>query len=385
MSARKIVTPEVDNFTQNQKRAVAIATALALLFGAYFLSSYFVLIVVAAILAFLFLPLYKKLYPRLGSGGSATVTFFTALLLLLVPLIGIVALAVVEITGLVDNVSEWVSATDMSALGQEVINIVNNILASIPFIDFQLTATGLQDAITNLAYAVGNWFVSAATSFVSSLFSSITTSIIFIYVFISLLVNHEKLKRLFMRLNPLGPEVSEMYLHKAGAMVHGAVGGQFIIAIAQGFTGALSLYIVGFQEAFFFFAILFTLLSLIPLGSGIITIPFGIGMMLFGNFWGGLFVVLWHILGVTNIDNILRPILVPRVARLDPALMILTVFAGIAMFDFWGIFIGPVIMILIVSTIQVYLAVYKDVPMKVPEAKTKKPHFARVKKLFTRK
>ena len=67
---------------------------------------------------------------------------------------------------------------------------------------------------------------------------------------------------------------------------------------------------------------------------------------------------------VTNIDNFLRPILVPREARLDSALMLLSVFAGIAMFGAFGIVIGPVLMIVIVTTISVYLAVYKGVPIE---------------------
>jgi predicted PurR-regulated permease PerM len=98
-------------------------------------------------------------------------------------------------------------------------------------------------------------------------------------------------------------------------------------------------------------------------------------MMFFGHVVGGAFVVLFHILGVTNIDNVLRPILVPRQARLDPALMLLAVFAGIAMFGFWGIVIGPVLMILIVTTIDVYLAVYKGVELKQDDedGRDKKP------------
>ena len=104
-------------------------------------------------------------------------------------------------------------------------------------------------------------------------------------------------------------------------------------------------------------------MSIIPLGGGIVTIPFGIGMALFGNVIGGVFVVLWHLIVVTNIDNFLRPILAPREARLDPALMLLAVFSGIAMFGFWGVVIGPVLMIVIVTTISVYLAVYKGVPL----------------------
>ena len=102
---------------------------------------------------------------------------------------------------------------------------------------------------------------------------------------------------------------------------------------------------------------------MIPLGGGILSIPVGIGMMLFGNMFGGIFVIAFHLFVVTNIDNVLRPILVPRQARLDSALMLLAVFAGIAMWGFWGIVIGPVVMIVVVTTVSVYLAVYKGVPL----------------------
>ena len=152
-----------------------------------------------------------------------------------------------------------------------------------------------------------------------------------------------------------------------GAMVRGTVLGQFVIALAQGVSGAISIYIAGFHDGFFIFAILLSALSVIPLGGGIVSIPFGIGMALFGNIGGGLFVILFHILVVTNIDNVLRPILVPKAARLDSALMLLSVFSGIAMFGFLGLVIGPVLMIVVVTTISVYLAVYKGVPLSEPE------------------
>jgi predicted PurR-regulated permease PerM len=97
-------------------------------------------------------------------------------------------------------------------------------------------------------------------------------------------------------------------------------------------------------------------------------------MILFGNVFGGVFVIAFHLVVVTNVDNVLRPILVPREARLDSALMLLAVFAGIAMFGFWGIVIGPVLMIVVVTTISVYLAVYKGVPLdQFDDDEPKKP------------
>ncbi len=67
----------------------------------------------------------------------------------------------------------------------------------------------------------------------------------------------------------------------------------------------------------------------------------------------------------------MRPILVPRDARLNSALMLMAVFAGIAMFGPWGIVIGPVLMIVIVTTIDVYLAVYKGVCLEAPATRAR--------------
>ena len=65
-------------FTLTQKRALAVATVIAILFGAYFLRSYFILIVVAAVAAYLFTPLFNRLNKRFGTGLSATLTLLAA-------------------------------------------------------------------------------------------------------------------------------------------------------------------------------------------------------------------------------------------------------------------------------------------------------------------
>jgi hypothetical protein len=52
---------------------------------------------------------------------------------------------------------------------------------------------------------------------------------------------------------------------------------------------------------------------------------------------------------------------------------LLAVFAGIAMFGPWGIVIGPVLMIVIVTTIDVYLAVYKGVEIQEHDDQDGKP------------
>ena len=354
-------------FTLTQKRALAIFTLIAVLFGAYFLRNYFVLIVVAAVGAYLFTPLFNWFNRRLGTGLSATCTLLSALVIVIVPVGLLLVLAVVQISRMVDSIAGWVKTTDLSGLGDKVLHVVNGLLARVPFAHITITAETLRKAMVTVGRNAGEWLLQFLQGAVGGIAGAVTAAIIFLYVFVALLVNREKLRTLIGQLNPLGEEVTDLYLKKAGAMVRGTVSGQFVIALCQGVAGAASIYVAGFHHGFFIFASLLTVLSIIPLGGGIVTIPFGIGMIFYGNIFGGAFVVLWHLLFVTNVDNFLRPILVPRDARLNSALMLLSVFAGIAMFGPWGIVIGPVLMILIVTTIDVYIAVYKGVELEEPD------------------
>src|SRR5690606_26005164 len=117
----------------------------------------------------------------------------------------------------------------------------------------------------------------------------------------------------------------------AGAMTKGMVKGQFTIALAQGITSAIILTIAGLPYGAFF-ALILSFLSIIPLGAGIVTLPIGFVMILLGNWWQGILIIVGHLFVVTNIDNVLRPMLVPKKAAMNPALLLLSVFAGIAAF-----------------------------------------------------
>jgi predicted PurR-regulated permease PerM len=353
----------LDEFSVTQKRALVVMTVIALVFGAYFLRSYLILMAIAAVLAYLFAPLYQRLRRRFNTGISATLTLLASIAVVGIPLAGVIFLAVLQISEMVTGISHWLAQNDLTSLGQQLLNSTNQALAKVPFMHITLTPESVRGTIAKIGQNAGQIALEFARESVGSLAGIVTSAIIFLYVFLALIVNGDKVVALFRDLNPLGHAVSDIYLAKIGAMVTATVRGQFVIAVCQGVAGAVSIYIGGIHDGFFMFVIFLTVLSFIPLGSGIITIPLGIGMALFGNITGGIFVVVFHVVVVTSIDNLLRPFLVPKSAHLNAALMLLSVFAGLKMFGFWGIVLGPVLMIIIVTTISVYLAVYKGAPL----------------------
>lgn len=343
----------------SQKRALGIATALAIVFGIYFLKSYFLLIAFAAIVAFTFNPLYKYLLKRgRGTGSAASITFFASLLAFIIPITIVVLVSVHQILGLVHSITNSHYGTNMSDLLKHGVDAVNRTLRSL-HIPYTLTVATVTDGLGHALKTFGSSLLSSVTSSVSSFFTFFTMAIIYVYVFLSMLTKQDRLIDTLHALNPLGSDISQLYVRRIAAMTKAMVRGQFIIAIAQGLIDALLLYVGGLHGTFIFFFLLLTVLSIIPLGGGIVAIPIGVVLLLTGHIWQGLVIIFGHLIIVTNIDNVLRPKLVPREARLDPALTLLSVFAGLRFFGFLGIIIGPVAMILIVTTIQVFIEVFR--------------------------
>jgi predicted PurR-regulated permease PerM len=341
---------------QKEKRALTITVIIGLVFGAYFLRHYFSIIVVAAIMAYIFHPLRDRLVQKFKKPGLATMlTMFAAFLSLIIPLTIVIILTIFQIESLLRSVPE-IHVSDVTSFGQSANDALNSILAAFPgahSIDLSSIVSSLQKVATEAAQAFLN-FVIASVGGIPRFFTNI---ILFIFVFASLLNSGEKIIDMIKKINPLGPHITDLYFQKTGDMTKAVIKGQFVIAFCQGLIGAISLSIAGWSEVFFFMLLILSVLSVVPLGSGILTIPIGMLMILFGQYWQGALVLFTHIVIVTNIDNFLRARLVPKSARLNSALMMLAVFSGIGMFGFLGIVIGPIIMILILSTVQVYLAV----------------------------
>jgi predicted PurR-regulated permease PerM len=87
----------------------------------------------------------------------------------------------------------------------------------------------------------------------------------------------------------------------------------------------------------------------------VIGVPIGITQIILGNVWQGIIILLGYVLVVANIDYFLRPRMTSKQAHLTPVLILLSAFGGLHLFGFLGVIYGPVIMIFLVTTIEIYL------------------------------
>ena len=347
-------------FTKPQQKALSIAVIIALIVGTLFLRAYIGLLAVAAIVSFIFYPAYDFILRKTKRKNiAANATFLISLLVFIIPVFIVSAVTIVQLSQIIKDIAKISSSGSFNQYFKDFITLINGLLDQLPGNNLTLSTESITRSLQSNLSTIANTILSALQSSIGSIPRIITQFIIYIYVFVSILLNKDTLVAMLKKLNPMGSDITELYLKRAGLMTGAMVRGQFIIAILQGLVGALFLQLCGVNY-FAFFWLLLTALSIIPLGGGIIIIPFGIINLLIGNYWQGLTLLLSHFLITTNIDNVLRPKMVPKDAKLNSALTILSVFAGIGIFGFIGIIIGPVVMIIIVTTIQVYLQDEKD-------------------------
>lgn len=353
-----------DNVDGYNQKYLVWAVAISLVLGFILFRNFLSVIIIGLITAFLTTPMFNWLVKKTKSpGASAVISLLATLLIVVIPVIIVIIVTIYQAKIIVDQLGQLTSGYEYNQLLQTTLERINSTASNVSGRVINITPTDIWNIINNYASSAASFIVQSLTNWVGSVGSIVTNLILYMYIYTGVLLNKDKLIDIFKTLNPLGKDVSDMYLSKAGAMTKGMVGGQFMIAFVQGLVSAITLYITGIPY-FAFFVLILTFLSVIPLGAGIITIPIGIVRIFMGDIWQGLVIVLGHLIVVTNIDNYLKPKLVPKSARLHPALILLSVFGGISIFGLLGIVIGPVLMVLITSTINVYMATKKPTKTK---------------------
>lgn len=335
----------------------------AVVLGVLYLMPLMGAVALAALSAFIFSGIYRRLEKRMKAGLAATLTFFSAVVIVLIPLLLVSTFTIIQLAHLATELTIYVGGNVASLPGfmQNAIASIN--AAAEPLLGTTIiTSEGVTEFIKTVIPATIGALTSFVTTFIGGLPFAGVLLIIYIFLFFEFLVYGDKIVKSIIALSPFQPDVTRLYLARVGLMAKAMVNGQlFISFVISALTAILLSFTLGLGNYFFLMVVAFTLLNLIPLGSGIIVFPIIFLAMLGGAFWPGLIAMIIFIL-ISNVDAIIRPKIIPRSITLTPGLTTLAVFAGLGLYGILGVVYGPIIMIVIVTSVQMYLDYYNEAP-----------------------
>lgn len=347
MVKRAVSTPQ-----PNWLFVAVLAILVAVVFYQPFLGS----ICIAAVIAYLFTPLFKwlsgKMPRKLASGLTVAISF----VIIFLPVAIILILSVSQGIAFAKNLSTLSSEPGslLQTSTQPVTDGINRLLAPANGGNPVVTQEELENVAKRIIPSIIQAATTAAVNFAANLPGLMTSIIVYAFLLNSFLLYGASARRLFMTVSPFEGETNDLYMERAGIIITGSLKGQFVIAFVTAILSSLLLIPLGLGPYFLFFVIIFTLLGMIPLGSGILMIPICIFAMLAEQFWPAFWVLLVYLLVVCNIDSLLRGRLIPKNAKLLPAITTLSTFCGIAYFGLFGIIYGPLIAILLTTTLEAY-------------------------------
>ena len=136
-------------------------------------------------------------------------------------------------------------------------------------------------------------------------------------------------------------------------IVTGVVHGIFGAASAQAIAATIGFFIAGVPGAFLLGAATF-LLSVIPMGPALLWGGVSVWFLYQGSYGWAIFMILWGIFVISSIDNFVKPYLISRGSNLSLLLIVLGVTGGIVAYGFIGIFIGPPILAVGITLVQLW-------------------------------
>ncbi len=165
---------------------------------------------------------------------------------------------------------------------------------------------------------------------------------------------------------PFSPENRERLRQRFHDVTVSTLIGTFATATIQGICVGLAFWATGLPYAIFWGVVTIIVAILPVVGSGMVWAPAVIYLALNQRWVMAVLLAAWGIVIVGNVDNVIRPWVFRRYARIHPFLTVIGAFAGIKLFGLLGLLVGPLVLSYFFELIRMDRAEYLE-PPREPE------------------
>ena len=138
------------------------------------------------------------------------------------------------------------------------------------------------------------------------------------------------------------------YLRAVGSTIRAVLYGLVLTALAQGALAGLGYWAAGVRAPAML-GVLTVIFALIPFGTPLVWGAVSLWLLATGETLAAAGLAAWGGLVVSQIDNLLRPMVISSATRIPYILVLFGVLGGIAAFGLVGLFLGPIVIAVLVA------------------------------------
>lgn len=304
-------------------------------------------IIMGIILAFLFMPIYNRVYKILKSKNlSATLMCLLLLAIIFVPIWYLTPI--------------MINQSIKFYLASQQIDFVTSLKSIFPSL-FQSETFSAE---------IGSTIQSFVTKSTNSLMNSLSNIIlnfpriflnvvVIFFIFFFTLRDRDSLLNYVRSLLPFSKEVEKKIFHSSKNITLSILYGQVVIGIVQGVVAGLGFFIFKVPNALLL-TVLAAIAGIFPvIGTAVVWIPVAIYFIIAGNTFSALGIIVFGIIS-TVIETLLKPIFVSRRTQLNSSVILIGMLGGLFLFGILGLILGP----LILAYLLIVLEIYRD--KKIP-------------------
>jgi predicted PurR-regulated permease PerM len=214
----------------------------------------------------------------------------------------------------------------------------------------------LQDIVTSNIQNLRDNIINSSGQLLKNIFFFVVNFIVLIAMLFVFFKDGERFLHWLIDIIPMDHDSKHRVAKQLSATTVAVVRGILLTAACQGLLATIGYYLAGVTSPAVL-GMLTGFAALIPfVGTSLVWLPLGLFFVFYSDLNTGIFILAWGGLVVGLLDNILRPVLIGKEAKLPVFLLFLGIFGGIKVYGPLGIFLGP----LLISCVIVFLQIYKE-------------------------
>lgn len=313
----------------------------------------------AALLAFIFHPVYQRLRRLLHDREALAATLMTTavILLVIVPTFYLLAMITTESVSFYEDISAFVRSGRVyqmmdqmraSRLGQLWTDIGPGLDAmKIDIPDFALRAS----------QTVSGFLVAQAPAAAANVFRFVIYFFFTVFALFFFFRDGERMVRGVRDLIPMEATNKDAIMWRFSETLSAVVLGSAVTAAAQGVLGGIAYWALGVP-----FSILLggatAFLSLIPYGGPLVWVGVVAYLMIVGEYGRAIIMLAWGTLGIGTADNIIRPLVIGGRTEIPTVFLFFGILGGLQAYGFIGMFLGPAVIAILVAFARIFREQY---------------------------